>query len=78
MEAKIIGEIPRNSTEKTIVSISEYKGKTFVDARVYYDADGEYKPTKKGITVQPDALDTFIGLLQKAKTELSSPKGKRK
>jgi len=44
----LIGEIQKNSTDKLRVSISEYKGFTFLDIRVYYEDDkGEYKPTKR-------------------------------
>ncbi|NTW38075.1 MAG: transcriptional coactivator p15 [Syntrophobacteraceae bacterium] len=39
------------------VSLSKYKGKTYADIRIYYKADdGEYRPTKKGITVSPAQL----------------------
>ena len=37
--------------------MSTFKGKTYVDLRIYYKAsDGEYRPTKKGVTLSPDLL----------------------
>jgi hypothetical protein len=37
--------------------LSTYKGKTYADLRIYFRADdGEYRPTKKGITLALDLL----------------------
>jgi len=67
----LIGEISKNSTEKIKVSVSEYKGYTFLDIRVYYEDDqGEWKPTKKGITVSKDNIDPIIKLLNEGKKKL--------
>jgi hypothetical protein len=64
----IIGEMPKNSTEKVRVSIEEYKGYSFIDVRVLYEDDaGEWKPTKKGITVSPEKADNLIELIKSAK-----------
>lgn len=63
-----IGEIPKNSTEKIRVSISEYKGYKFLDVRIYYEDDtGEWKPTKKGIAISKDNLEPLIKLLNESK-----------
>ena len=60
----LIGEIAKNSIEKIMVSLSEYKGFTFVDIRVHYeDGTGEWKPTKKGVTITPDKIDELVELL---------------
>ncbi len=54
---EIIGEMEKGWNEKLIFSVSEFKGKQYANIRIYYEDDeGEWKPTKKGITV---ALDTF-------------------
>ena len=35
--------------------MNEYKGKKYIDIRTYFEADdGEYKPTKKGVTLSID------------------------
>ncbi len=66
-----IGEISKNSTEKIRVTVSEYKGYTFLDVRVYYEDDqGEWKPTKKGITISKDNLEPLIKLLNEGKKKL--------
>ncbi len=54
---EIIGEMEKGWNEKIIFSISEFKGKNYANIRIYYEDDeGEWKPTKKGVTV---SLDTF-------------------
>ncbi len=74
--SKIIGEIQKNSREKIIASINEFKGNTFVDLRVHYEDDmsSEYKPTKKGLAVSEKNIDGVIKLLNNAKQELLNGK----
>ncbi len=64
----IIGEIERNETEVVRISAEEYKGRKYVDIRIYFENDaGEWKPTKKGVTVAPEKIDEFMELIRKAK-----------
>ena len=74
MANKFIGEIEKNSKEKIIASISEFKGNTFVDLRVHFEDErsGEYKPTKKGIAVSAKNIDGVIDLLTRGKEEINS------
>ena len=46
-------EIKKNNTEIIRISQSEFKGKSFIDCRVYFrtDENDEWKPTKKGIAL---------------------------
>ena len=63
----VIGEIERGETEVLRVSTEEYKGRKYIDVRIYFENDeGEWKPTKKGITIQPERLDAFMELIKKA------------
>ena len=67
----VVGEIERGETEVLRVSTEEYKGRKYVDVRIYFENDeGEWKPTKKGVTIQPDKVDAFIELIKKAKASL--------
>lgn len=62
-------DIKRNDTEIVRVSKREYKGHEFIDLRIYYqDDEGDYKPTKKGITINPKLVDELIDALKKKKT----------
>jgi len=57
---EIIGEMEKGWNEKIIFSISEFKGKNYANIRIYYEDDeGEWKPTKKGVTVSLDTFNEF-------------------
>ena len=44
-------QIRKNKTEVIRISLKEYQGHKLIDLRVWYeDENGEYKPTKKGIS----------------------------
>ncbi len=63
----IIGEIERGETEVMRVSTEEYKGRKYVDVRIYFENnEGEWKPTKKGVTIQPEKVEEFLELIKKA------------
>ncbi len=67
----VIGEIERNDTERLRVEASNYKGSDFISVRIYYLADnGEWRPTKKGITVKPEKIDELIEFLNQAKEKV--------
>ena len=61
----VIGEVKKNSKEKIIVSTNEYKGHKFVDLRVHYEDEtsGDYKPTKKGISLSSKVIPDIIELI---------------
>ena len=63
-----IGEIQKNQKEKIIVSTNEYKGHKYIDLRVHYEDEvsGDYKPTKKGIAVNPKILPDVVEMMVKA------------
>ncbi len=66
-----IGEIQKNATEKILVTESEYKGRRFIDVRVYFEGDdGEYKPTKKGIALSGEVIDDIIEFLKEGSKKL--------
>ncbi len=65
-----VGEIQKG-TDKIIVQVKEFKGKTYVDVRTHFENDqGEMVPTKKGISLTPENLDELIDFLQEAKKAL--------
>jgi hypothetical protein len=66
-----IGEIQKNQKEKIIISTNEYKGHKYVDLRVHYeDESGEYKPSKKGIAVNPKILPEVVEMMVQAAESL--------
>ena len=52
-----IVKIPRNQTEQVRVGVKEFKGKSYIDIRIYYmDDQGEWKPTKKGVSLSTEYI----------------------
>lgn len=69
-EGKILATIERSETEQLQIGVSEYKGKSYFNLRIYYTTDGgaTWLPTKKGVTFAPDQLDVLEEAIQEAKT----------
>ena len=58
-------EIQKNRRETIRISESEYEGHKFIDLRIWYDDNGEMKPTKKGISFNPNITKEVIeGILK--------------
>ena len=70
-EAKILGTIERSATEQLQISISEYRGKSYFNLRIYYTTDdgATWLPTKKGVTFAPEQLDILSEAIEEAKKE---------
>lgn len=67
-EGKILTTIPRSATEHLQIAINEYKGKSYLDLRIFYTTDdgANWLPTKKGVTVSPDNLQMFKEAIEQA------------
>lgn len=66
-----VGEISKGK-DKIIVAVKEFKGKEYVDIRTHFENDeGEWIPTKKGITFSPESLGEMIDILKTAKKKVS-------
>ena len=70
-EPKILMTIPRSATEEIQIATNEYKGKKYLDLRVYYTTDDglNWNPTKKGVTVSPDKLAELKTAIEQAMVE---------
>ncbi len=70
-DAKILATIDRTDTEQLQISVSEYKGKSYLNMRIFYTTDGgsSWLPTKKGVTFSPDQIDLLEEAIQEAKKE---------
>lgn len=56
MEA-VVARITKNPTEEVRISLTSYHGYDLVDIRVYYQDDhGEWRPTKRGVSLSIDAF----------------------
>ena len=53
MEDQIVSAFKKSETEEVRLTLRHFKGKAYLDLRVYFRAEGmeEFKPTKKGLTL---------------------------
>ena len=70
-DAKILATIERSDTEQLQISISEYKGRSYLNMRIFYTTDdgATWLPTKIGVTFTPDQLDLLADAIEEAKKE---------
>ena len=68
-DAKILATIQRTDTEQLQISVSEYRGKSYFNLRIFYTTDegATWLPTKKGVTFAPEQLDVLEEAIQEAK-----------
>ena len=60
-----VKEIRKNSGEIIRIEEQEYQGHDLIDCRVYYDDNGEWRPTKKGISLSKNTAHEVVeGILQ--------------
>ena len=71
-DKNLLASIPKGATETLQISINEFKGKKYLDLRIFYTQDdGEtWSPTKKGVTVSPEHLPLLLETVQTAMSEL--------
>ena len=70
-EKKLLAVIPRTDTEQIQVQLSEYKGKKFLDIRIFYTTDNgdTWNPTKKGVAVSPENMTELKEAIEIAQKE---------
>ena len=70
-EAKLLASIQRTDTEQLQISVSEYKGRSYLNMRIFYTTDdgATWLPTKKGVTFTPDQIDILTEAIEAAKQE---------
>ncbi|MEI8128049.1 MAG: transcriptional coactivator p15/PC4 family protein [bacterium] len=73
-EQKMIATIPRSATEQLQISINEYKGKSYLDLRIFYTTDdgATWLPTKKGVTCAPENIEILKDAVEEAMKEFMS------
>ena len=54
------------------ITVSEFKGRTLVNIREYYNDNGEEKPGKKGICLQTDEFLELVKYVPEIKEHLQS------
>lgn len=70
-EARVVHSFPKNPLEEVRASVTVYKGKQYLDLRVYYKGDDdEYRPSKKGLTLALDLFQELEKAVMKLKEEI--------
>jgi hypothetical protein len=69
--SEIISQVPKNAREVLFLSLSEFKGHRLIDLRVHVpgDQEGEWVPTRKGVSLAVGLYPEFkkaLGQLEKA------------
>lgn len=73
--SQILYSFPKNAMEEVRASLTDYKGKKYIDLRVFYKGDhDEMKPSKKGLTLAPELIFELENALQKVKDAASEDK----
>lgn len=69
--SEVIAEMEKGFGEKILFSVSEFRGKKYANVRIYYEDDeGEWKPTKKGLSISMDSYHEFRENLEKLEAHL--------
>ena len=73
-EPKIIATIPRSATEQMQISVNEFKGKSYLDMRIFYTTDdgATWLPTKKGVTCSPENIEILKDAIEASTKEFST------
>ena len=67
----VIGQIQKTSTQDLRVALGTYKGRKFLDLRLYIPGDAvERVPTKKGVTIPISKIAELRTLLEKAELQV--------
>ena len=69
-DSRVVASFQKNSQEEYRFTITSFRGKEYADIRIYYENDGDFLPSKKGITVSPDAWESFRSCLDELESEL--------
>ncbi len=61
---RVIDQFKRNATEEVRATLRTYRGRQYMDVRIYYlDDAGEFKPTKKGINLSVELLGELTRMI---------------
>lgn len=63
---RVIVEFERGAGQKVVVRRTEFRGKEYLDLRQFFEGDeGQWLPTKKGVSLPWETCPALIEALQK-------------
>ncbi|MGF6636190.1 transcriptional coactivator p15/PC4 family protein [Paraburkholderia sp. MM6662-R1] len=64
-------DLQKNARERLRIMHSTYKGKPYIDLRIWYaDQNGDYQPSRSGVSIRPEQLAEVVRGLTLAGREL--------
>jgi hypothetical protein len=70
-------DVRRSDSERLRITVSEFRGRTLVDLRIWYAAEsGEWKPGRAGVSLRPDQIGEVMQALRLA-AQAADPQGAR-
>lgn len=73
-DSRVVASFQKNSQEEFRFTITSFRGNDYADIRIYYENDGDFLPSKKGITISPEAWKSFRECLDELESELRERK----
>ena len=71
MNPQLFDVVNKSSAERIEVRLVNYHGRDLIDMRSYYlNDDGDWKPTKKGLSLTPDTFKELAAVLNKVSEDL--------
>jgi hypothetical protein len=72
MMSEVISQVAKNAREVVFLSLSEYKGHRLIDIRVHVpgDQEGDWVPTRKGVSLAVGLYPAFKEALGQLETAL--------
>ena len=69
--SKLLATVDRSERERLQIAINEYKGRSYLDLRIFYTTDGgeTWRNNKKGVTCAPEGLETLRDAVEEAMKE---------
>ena len=69
--SRVVHEFEKNGLEVVRFALTEFKGHQLVDVRVFYqDDEGEWRPTKKGVSLSIDLIEDLCEGIRKLQEAL--------
>ena len=69
----LVARIAKNPTEEVRLSLTSFRGHDLVDIRVFFqDEQGEWRPTKRGVSLSVDSFAELREAIVKAEEMLNT------
>ena len=76
-DRELVGEVSKNTLEVVKVHVSRFRGRAYVDARIFAQDQTASVATKKGLCLAPDVMLELLPLLAKAQERAAAAGGAR-